>query len=52
MLTLELVAILHIGLPVARLPLDVERQTGRTSHGGQPGHADLGRFVASVVNLF
>ena len=45
-LTLELIAVLDVGLPVAGLTLDVEGQAGRTLDGRQPRHADLGCFVA------
>lgn len=45
-LTLELIAVLHVRLPVAGLPLDVERETRRASHRRQSGHTDLGGFVA------
>lgn len=48
-LTLELIAVLHVRLPVAGLPLDVERKTGRASHRRQSGHTDLGGFVAPRV---
>lgn len=49
-LTLQLIAVLHVRLPVAGLPLDVERETGRAAHRRQSGHADLGGFVAPRVH--
>lgn len=49
-LTLQLIAVLHVRLPVAGLPLDVERETRRASHRRQPGHTDLGGFVAPRVH--
>lgn len=48
-LTLELITVLHVRLPVAGLPLDVEREARRAPHRRQPGHADLGGFVAPKV---
>lgn len=50
-LTLELIAVLHVRLPVAGLPLDVERETRRASHRRQSGHADLGGFVAPRMSF-
>lgn len=48
LLTLELVAVLDVGLPVAGLALDVEGQAGRALDRREPRHADLGRFVAPI----
>lgn len=50
-LTLELIAVLHVRLPVAGLPLDVERETRRASHRRQSGHTDLGGFVAPRMSF-
>lgn len=50
-LTLELVTVLHVRFPVARLTLDVECQTCWASYGRQSGHSNLARFVASAIQV-
>ena len=49
LLTGELVAVVHLGLPVAGLPVDVEGEAGGAAHGGQADGAGRARSVASAM---